>query len=59
MLIAFLDEFGHGGPFVARSDKRFNQSPVFGLAGYVMPHTQVRGFATFFFQLKANLLAAD
>ena len=59
MLIAFLDEFGHPGPFVSRGDRRFSQSPVFGLAGYILPHHQVRHFATFFFQLKANMLSAE
>jgi hypothetical protein len=29
------------------------------LAGYVLPHAQVRHFATFFFQLKNNLLAKE
>jgi hypothetical protein len=59
MHLAFLDEFGHCGPYVSRKDKRYNQSPVFGLAGYVIPHHEARGFATFFFQLKSNMLAAD
>jgi len=59
MLIAFLDEFGHIGPFVSRSDPKFNHSPVFGLAGYVLPHHQVRHFATFFFKLKSQMLAAE
>lgn len=59
MLIAFHDEFGHCGPFIARSDKKHNTSPVFGLAGYVMPHDQVRGFATFFFQLKSHILSHE
>lgn len=59
MQLAFLDEFGHIGPFLSRSDANHNTSPVFGLAGYVMPHTQVRHFATFFYQLKNAMLAAD
>lgn len=59
MLIAFLDEFGHSGPFISRTDQRFKQSPVFGLAGYVLPHSQVRHFATFFFQLKSHMLSAE
>jgi hypothetical protein len=57
--LAFLDEFGHCGPYVARKDRRFNQSPVFGLAGYVIPHSEARNFATFFLQLKRQMLAAD
>lgn len=59
MLIAFLDEFGHIGPFVSRTDPQYNHSPVFGLAGYVLPHNQVRHFATFYFQLKTKMLAAE
>jgi len=59
MYIAFLDEFGHIGPFVNRNDKRYNQSPVFGLAGFLLPHANVRSFATWFFQYKNQLLDAD
>jgi uncharacterized protein YaaR (DUF327 family) len=59
MLIAFMDEFGHSGPFISRADRRYNHSPVFGLAGYVLPHNQVRHFATFFFQLKSQMLEAE
>ncbi|KQM24584.1 MULTISPECIES: DUF3800 domain-containing protein [unclassified Sphingomonas] len=59
MQIAFLDEFGHCGPYVSRTDPKYNTSPVFGLAGYVMPAANVRHFATFFYQLKQFMLAAD
>lgn len=59
MLIAFLDEFGHSGPFVSRTDGKYSHSPVFGLGGYVLPHHQVRHFATHFFQLKKHMLAAE
>lgn len=59
MYLAFLDEFGHIGPFIRRSHLRFNSSPVFGLAGYVMPHENVRSFATWFYQFKCNLLASE
>lgn len=59
MHLAFLDEFGHCGPYVSRRDKRFNQSPVFGLAGYILPHKEARNFATFFFQLKSRMLANE
>ena len=54
-----MDELGHGGPFISRADKRYNHSPVFGLAGYILPHNQVRHFATFFFKLKSQMLAAE
>ena len=54
--IAYLDEFGHVGPYVGREDPRHNDSPVFGLAGFTMPVEQVRGFGTWFFQRKCELL---
>lgn len=59
MLFAYLDEFGHVGPFVSRTAKKFNESPVFGLAGIILPEKAVRPFATSFLQLKEHLLAAD
>ena len=56
---AYLDEFGHIGPYVSRQHTRHNDSPVFGLAGFVLPSAQVRGFGTWFFQRKCELLAFD
>ena len=54
--LAYLDEFGHVGPYVSRSDRRHNDSPVFGFAGFVMPAEEVRAFGTWFFQRKCELL---
>ena len=36
-LFAYLDEFGHIGPYVARQHPSYKESPVFGLAGFVLP----------------------
>ena len=55
----YLDEFGHVGPYISRTDSRHNASPVFGLAGFVLPSHQVRGFATWFYKRKCELLAPD
>lgn len=57
--IAYLDEYGHIGPFVSRRDKQYHESPVFGLAGLVLPINQVRNFATWFYQRKQELLAFE
>lgn len=57
MYFAYLDEFGHDGPFVSRKHPRHNASPVFGLAGFVMPADNVRRFGSWFFQRKCALLA--
>lgn len=57
--VAYLDEFGHIGPFVSRSHAKHNTSPVFGLGGLVLPVERVRQFASYFYQLKCNLLAFE
>ena len=56
---AYLDEFGHIGPYLSRADPRFKESPVFGLAGLVLPAEEVRGFGTWFFQRKCDLLGFE
>ena len=57
--IAYLDEFGHVGPYVSRSDPRHNDSPVFGFAGFLLPVEEVRAFGTWFFQRKRELLGYE
>lgn len=52
---AYLDEFGHIGPYISRNDKKYNTSPIFGLGGVVLPVNTVRNFSTFFYQLKCSL----
>lgn len=59
LYFAYLDEFGHIGPFISRVDPSYNTSPVFGLGGIVLPYDKVRGFATWFFKLKCSLLAFE
>ncbi len=56
---AYLDEFGHIGPYVTRSDPKYRESPVFGLAGFVMPADEVRGFGTWFYKRKCEFLAPE
>ena len=53
---AYLDAFGHIGPYLGRKHPRYNDSPVFGFAGLVLPVSEVRGFGTWFFQRKCHLL---
>ncbi|MDE0450244.1 MAG: DUF3800 domain-containing protein [Gammaproteobacteria bacterium] len=57
--IAYLDEFGHVGPYVSRGHPRHNDSPVFGFAGFLMPAEEVRAFGTWFYQRKCELLAHE
>lgn len=55
----YLDEFGHIGPFMSRSAIRYNESPVFGLAGIILPEGAIRPFATKFLQLKEHIFRAE
>ena len=53
---AYLDEFGHIGPFISRTDPKHSTSPVFGFAGIVLPVNEVRNFSMYFYKLKCRLL---
>jgi hypothetical protein len=55
----YLDEFGHIGPFMSRHSKRYNESPVFGLAGIILPEGAIRPFATRFLQLKDHVFRTE
>ncbi|MBJ9756643.1 DUF3800 domain-containing protein [Burkholderia cepacia] len=57
--VVYLDEFGHIGPFVSKDHEKYNDSPVFGFAGVVLPAQEVREFAIYFYKLKCRLLAWD
>jgi hypothetical protein len=56
LYIAYLDEFGHIGPYISRTDLAHKTHPVFGLAGFVLPDNRVRDFAIWFFKLKCGVL---
>lgn len=56
LYIAYLDEFGHIGPYISHDHPQHNTHPAFGLGGFVLPYNKVREFATFFFQTKKSLL---
>jgi hypothetical protein len=55
----YLDEFGHIGPFMSRRAPKYNESPVFGLGGIILPEEAIRPFATKFLQLKSHLFKAE
>lgn len=59
MIIAYLDEFGHLGPYFSRDHAKHNTSPVFGLAGILLPENSIRQFSSFFIQQKIHLLGSD
>lgn len=57
MYFAYLDEFGHVAPYAGRIGPKYSESPVFGLAGFLLPDHEVRAFASWFYKLKSRLLA--
>ncbi|UWP96214.1 DUF3800 domain-containing protein [Aliiroseovarius crassostreae] len=57
--IAYLDEFGHDGPFVSKLDPKYKTSPVFGLGGFLIPAEEARYFSTSFFKLKSRMFQTE
>lgn len=57
--IVYLDDFGHIGPYISKTDLHHKTSPIFGLAGLILPVREARPFATWFFKLKCNLLGFE
>ena len=45
MLIAYIDEVGEAGAFISKDHKRFNTSPVFGYAGFVIHEQHVHALS--------------
>lgn len=59
LYVAYLDEFGHIGPYVSADHSRHKTHPVFGLGGVVLLYSHVRRFSTYFYQRKNELLAFE
>lgn len=59
MLLAYIDEIGETGAFVSKEHARFNTSPAFGYAGFVIPEEHARHFGAIFTAQKRTLFATD
>lgn len=59
MLLAYIDEIGETGAFVSKTHPRFNTSPAFGYAGFVLPAAEARRFGMWFTEEKRKVYAAD
>lgn len=55
MMIAYLDEIGEPGAFVSKEHPRYNTSPAFGYAGFLLPESNVREFGAIFAKERARL----
>ncbi|MEX0159799.1 MULTISPECIES: DUF3800 domain-containing protein [unclassified Microbacterium] len=59
MLLAYIDEIGETGSFVDRTHPRFNTSPAFGYAGFIIPHQNARQFGAIFAEQKQTLFRTE
>lgn len=59
VLLAYIDEIGETGAFVSRSHPRFNTSPAFGYAGFVIAAERARQFGQIFTEEKRKLFAIE
>lgn len=47
-MLAYIDEVGETGAFVSREHPRYNTSPAFGYAGFIIPEHNARRFGAIF-----------
>jgi hypothetical protein len=59
MLLAYIDEIGEPGAFVSKEHDRFNTSPAFGYAGFVIPASEARHFGSIFTEEKRRVFKQD
>lgn len=59
MLLAYIDEFGHIGPYISHEHAKFNNHPVFGYVGFIIPAQNVRLLGGTFEFLKEKLLSYE
>lgn len=59
MLLAYIDEVGEPGAFVSRTDARYNTSPAFGYAGFVISESAARRMGEVFTFKKRQLFASE
>lgn len=59
MLLAYIDEIGETGAFVSRDHARYNTSPAFGYAGFIIPEDKARYFGSLVQKDKASLFKRE
>lgn len=59
MLLAYVDEIGETGAFVAPDHPKFKTSPAFGYAGFVLPAENARAFGGLFTARKREVFKTE
>lgn len=57
MLLAYIDEIGEPGAFISPDHSKFNTSPAFGYAGFIIPAENARAFGAIFAKEKKERFA--
>lgn len=47
MLLAYIDEFGHVGPYISPGHPKFKTYPIFRYSGFIVPAHNVRPLGAF------------
>ena len=55
MFLAYIDEVAEPGAFVSKQDRRYNGSPAFGYAGFVIRDDRVRDFSRIFSMYSSDM----
>lgn len=58
-LLAYIDEIGQPGAFMSLDHPRYNESPAFGYAGFVIPLERAREFGALFTKKKNQLFPSE
>lgn len=59
MLLAYIDEIGETGAFIAKDHAKFKTSPAFGYAGFLIPEAHARPFGGKFTRAKYQLFKTE
>ncbi len=59
MLLAYIDEIGEPGAFVSKDHARFNTSPAFGYAGFIVSEDKARLFGSIFTEEKRRVFKTE
>ena len=55
MLLTYIDEIGSRTEYVSKDHPKYNTSPAFGYAGFIIPDDKAREFGAYFVSIRNRL----
>ena len=55
MLLTYIDEIGSRTEYVSKDHPKYNTSPAFGYAGFIIPDDKARKFGAYFVSIRNRL----